>query len=60
MMKNFQATDQIRLQLRGEFFNSLNRANFGNPATVFGAANFGSITTAAPARVIQIGMKLYF
>ena len=60
LMKNFQATERIRAQFRGEFFNSLNRANFGVPATAFGAAAFGSITTAAPARVIQFGLKIYF
>jgi hypothetical protein len=60
LMKNFQATERIRAQFRGEFFNSLNRANFGVPAMAFGAAAFGSITTAAPARVIQLGLKIYF
>ena len=60
LMKNFQATERIRVQFRSEFFNSLNRANFGVPNTAFGAAAFGSITTAAPARVIQLGLKIYF
>ena len=60
MSKNFQVNERIRIQFRGELFNSLNRANFGVPATAFGAAGFGSITTAAPARVIQLALKVYF
>ena len=60
MMKNFQATERIRIQFRGELFNSLNRANFGVPAVVLGAPTFGSINAAASGRVIQLGLKIYF
>jgi hypothetical protein len=60
LMKNFQATERIRIQLRGESFNAFNHANFGNPASTFGAANFGSISTAADGRINQIGLKAYF
>jgi hypothetical protein len=60
LMKNFQATERIRIQLRGESFNAFNHANFGNPASTFGAANFGSISTAADGRINQIGLKVYF
>jgi hypothetical protein len=60
LSKNFQPTERIRVQFRGELFNSLNRANFGVPATALGAAGFGAITTAAPARVVQLGLKIYF
>jgi hypothetical protein len=60
MMKNFQPIDRIRIQFRAEAFNSLNHANFGVPNTAFGSAAFGTITTSAPARVIQLGLKIYF
>ena len=60
LIKNFQAKERIRIQLRGESFNALNHASFGNPAVVFGGAGFGTITTAADARVVQIGLKIYF
>ena len=60
VMKSFQPLERMRVQLRGEFFNAFNHANFGNPATTFGAAGFGAITTAADARVLQVGLKIYF
>lgn len=60
LMKNFALHERYRLQFRGEAFNALNRTNFGNPQTTVGAANFGTINTARPARVMQFGLKLYF
>jgi hypothetical protein len=60
VMKNFAVNERVRIQFRAEWFNSLNRANFGIPGTGFGAANFGTITTAADARVTQLGLKAYF
>ena len=64
MMKNFQPLDRLRIQFRAELFNSLNHPNFNVPNTSFGAAAFGTITsiitTPAPGRVIQLGLKAYF
>ena len=34
------------IEVRAEIFNLLNTAQFGAPAAVLGAANFGTITTA--------------
>jgi carboxypeptidase family protein len=48
------------LELRAEAFNLLNTPSFGNPNAVFGAANFGTITTAGDPRVIQLALKLHF
>ena len=52
--------ERFRLQFRGELFNAFNHANFGIPGTALGSPNFGTITTAAAARVTQLGLKLYF
>jgi hypothetical protein len=61
--------ESMRLQFRTEMFNAFNRANFNNPSgTVFGLTatgalvrpDFGRITGAGPARVIQFGLKLYY
>lgn len=52
--------EQWRTQFRAEFFNALNRANFGNPGTALGNANFGVISSAADPRIIQLGLKLIF
>ena len=47
-------------ELRAEVFNLLNTANFAAPATMLGAANFGTITTALDPRVLQLAVKYSF
>jgi hypothetical protein len=49
-----------RLQLRGEFFNALNHANFGLPQASIDSPAFGVIASSAPARQIQLGARLEF
>ena len=59
--KNFRFTESQNLQFRTEFFNLLNRANFGIPIRVIGAPGFGSsVDTVSPARVIQFALKYQF
>jgi hypothetical protein len=48
------------LELRAEIFNLLSTVNLGAPNAVFGAANFGTITTAGDPRVVQLAFKLVF
>jgi hypothetical protein len=48
----------LRLQLRGEFFNVFNKANFNSPVTTLTSGNFGRITGAGPGRVIQLAAKV--
>jgi len=47
-------------EFRAEIFNLTNTPPLGAPATVAGAAGFGSITSAGDPRVIQFGAKLNF
>ena len=49
-----------RLQVRAEFFNALNHTNFGLPVNSIDSPAFGSITSAAPGREIQLGARLEF
>ncbi|HXU37792.1 MAG TPA: carboxypeptidase-like regulatory domain-containing protein [Blastocatellia bacterium] len=59
--KRFQLSERNALDFRAESFNVMNRANFGLPIRTIGAPGFGSaVETAAPARVIQFGLKLSF
>ncbi len=66
LLKNTAVSERATLQFRAEFFNVLNRANFGTPnATVFSTtgvnASAGLITTLATTpRQIQFGLKLIF
>jgi hypothetical protein len=49
------------LELRIETFNLFDRAHLANPATQFGAGNFGRISgTRFPSREIQLGARLLF
>ena len=64
--KNIALTERIGLQIRSEFFNALNHANFGTPnAIVFSGTQVSSTaglitSTATTSRQIQFGMKLTF
>jgi Carboxypeptidase regulatory-like domain/TonB dependent receptor len=49
-----------RLQFRFEMFNALNHPNFFEPDTNLGDSNFGTITSAYPARSVQFGLKFYW
>ena len=63
LIKNIPLGKAARFQLRGEFYNLFNRANFANPNTSFGSAAFGQITalaTGATMRRIQLGGRLIF
>jgi hypothetical protein len=48
----------MRLQLRGEFFNAFDQVNFNNPVTNISSTTFGRITGSGPGRVAQVAMKL--
>jgi hypothetical protein len=48
------------LELRVEVFNLLNTPPFANPVGTFGAANFGTITSAGDPRVMQLAVKMSF
>ncbi len=48
------------IEFRAEAFNVTNTPPLGAPATVVGAAGFGSITSAGDPRVLQFGLKVNF
>jgi hypothetical protein len=66
LFKNIALAERMNLQIRSEFFNALNHANFGTPnAIVFSgtqvSSTAGLITnTATTSRQIQFSMKLTF
>jgi len=43
-----------------DFFNAFNQANWGNPALNRSVAGFGTVTSANPARNIQLGARIMF
>jgi hypothetical protein len=53
--------DGMSVQLQADAFNAFNRVNWNNPTVNnAGAASFGQITGALPARVLQLGGKFNF
>jgi hypothetical protein len=74
LFKNTPVSERVTLQFRAEFFNFLNRANFGPPnATVFtnGITTTSTVPAISPAaglitatattsRQIQFGLKMIF
>jgi hypothetical protein len=70
LAKNFQFTERIGLQLRGETFNFTNTPEFGNPNTSCCSGNFGVITGTLGSgtgvngtgggRALQLGAKISF
>ena len=53
--------EDATLQLRAEFFNVFNHAQFANPGNIFGQGNFGLITASSVnPRLIQFALKYAF
>jgi hypothetical protein len=71
IFRNFKLRERLTLQLRGEAMNVCNFANLNNPNATAPAAiptaaqqntlgTFGTISSAAPTRALQLGMRLTF
>jgi hypothetical protein len=58
--KSFWFTEKWEFDLRGEFYNILNHANFNIPGATFGAADFGAVTSARPGRAVQLAGRISF
>lgn len=53
-------SDSSNFDFRAEAFNVLNKVNYAQPNSTFGATAFGSITTAYPPRQLQLAAKVIF
>ncbi|MBM3764267.1 MAG: TonB-dependent receptor plug [Acidobacteria bacterium] len=59
--KTVAITERFNAELRGEFFNLFNVANFANPGGSITAASYASIrSTTGNPRVVQLALKLQF
>jgi hypothetical protein len=60
-VKQFKLREGLNLQLRGEFFNSLNHTNFADaPGRTAFTPSFGRYFAAENPRQVQIAVKLLF
>ncbi len=60
LRKQFRLKGRTRLQFQADFFNAFNNLILRNPATTVTNAGFGTITSAAPMRNIQLGFRFMF
>jgi hypothetical protein len=60
LQRNFILRERVKLQLRGEFFNSFNHPQFSNPNGDVASSSFGKITSALPARITEIVLRIFF
>ena len=58
--KSVWLKEKLKFDLRGEFYNILNHANFNVPGATYGAADFGLVTSARAGRTVQLAGRLSF
>ncbi len=59
--KQFAIKENMKLQIRGEFFNFTNTPRFGFPNTAFGDSAFGQVTSLLNSpRHMQFGVRFEF
>ena len=66
LKRDFSLAEETSLQFRAEFFNMMNRVNYGNPSggilSSSGriSSSFGRVSGGASARQVQFGLKIIF
>jgi hypothetical protein len=59
LLKTFPTfRERVSVRLGADFFNLFNRKHFGNPAANIDNANFGTISSAGPPRIMQLNFKV--
>lgn len=57
LMKDTAITESTTFEIRAEFFNVFNHANFDTPVGNFSSSQFGQSTNTMPARIGQVSAK---
>ena len=60
LTRRFTVGERWKLDLRADFFNVMNHANWNSPGTNITSSTFGEVTSFSSPRLIQMAMKLYF
>jgi hypothetical protein len=60
LAKTTNITEKTKLEIRADFFNAFNHAEFQNPSTNIGSATFGQISSTFDPRIIQLAARFTF
>jgi hypothetical protein len=60
VLRTIRFKERAQVELRGDFFNAFNHTNLSLPGRTFGSSTFGVISSAGPARQVEIGARLSF
>jgi hypothetical protein len=60
LMRNLVLKERLKLQFRGEFYNTFNHTNFGAPNGAINTKAFGSIASAQAPRTIELALRTFF
>jgi Carboxypeptidase regulatory-like domain len=61
LVRSFNLSERLHMEMRAEAYNALNHSNFGTPNRFVNTPQFGSITEAAtPGREVQFSARLSF
>jgi Carboxypeptidase regulatory-like domain len=60
LRKRFSLNERIKMQFQADFFNAWNIVNLNNPNTDSNNNAYGSVNGVAPARNVQLGLRLTF
>jgi hypothetical protein len=60
LQKEWPLRESMNLQFRVDAYNTLNHPNFNLPGRIFGASNFGVISSAQDPREMQFALKFDF
>ncbi len=58
--KSTAITEKLNMEIRADFFNLLNAAQFSNPSTSFTSGTFGQISSTGDPRIIQLSARIQF
>jgi hypothetical protein len=60
LLKDTKITESVHAQFRAEAFNVFNHAQFNNPTGNIDDSQFGFVTSARAARIMQLALKFVF
>ena len=60
IFKNFDVSENLKLQYRWEMFNAFNHANLTNPVGRVTSGTVGEINTLTGPRIMQMGLRIEF